>query len=174
MAFNRTHILREQRARDYVPGTDPMISSANFTEAERREMADAIEQNLVEHVLVPWFPRALEEKRGGYHQNYGESWNELPDLSRSVVYQSRLTWVAAEAMNFFPKQADDWRARLRHGCDYLREAHVGRRARRLVLGGRRGLKLPDTTRGTEKHAYGIAFGIYASATAYRVTEDRAA
>ena len=149
-----------------------MISSANFTEAERREMADAIEQNLVEHVLVPWFPRALEKKGGGYHQNYGESWNELPDLSRSVVYQSRLTWVAAEAMSFFPRQADDWRARLRHGCDYLRgpmwDAEQGGWYWEVGADS----KLPDTTRGTEKHAYGIAFGIYASAAAYRVMEDQ--
>ena len=149
-----------------------MISSANFTEAERRELADAIEQNLVEHVLVPWFPRALEKERGGYHQNYGDSWNELPDLSRTIVYQSRMTWVAAEAMNLFPKQAGDWRARLRHGCDYLRgpmrDAEHGGWYWEVGADS----KLPDTTRGTEKHAYGIAFGIYASATAHRVMEDQ--
>jgi len=149
-----------------------MMSSANFTEAVRRVMADAMEQNLVEHVLVPWFPRALENERGGYHQNYGESWNELPDLSRSVVYQSRLTWVAAEALSFFPEQADAWRARLRHGCDYLRgpmwDAEQGGWYWEIGADS----KLPDTSRGTEKHAYGIAFGIYASATAHRVMEDQ--
>ena len=161
-----------QDPQENVPEADPMISSANFTESERRELADAIEQNLVEHVLVPWFPRALQKERGGYHQNYGESWNELTDLSRSVVYQARLTWVAAEAMNFFPKQADDWRARLRHGCDYLQgpmwDAEHGGWYWEIGADS----KQPDTTRGTEKHAYGIAFGIYASAAAYRVMEDQ--
>jgi len=56
--------------------------------AQRAAKGDAlVTMAVIQKSVNKWFPRALDKRRGGYHQNYGESWNELPDLSRCVVYQ---------------------------------------------------------------------------------------
>lgn len=63
---------------------------------ELLQIAAEVEDNLHRQVLAQWFPRAVDPA-GGFHQNYAEDWSRLPGDDRSVVYQSRLTWLAAQA-----------------------------------------------------------------------------
>ncbi|MEP6757185.1 MAG: hypothetical protein ABJA67_16895 [Chthonomonadales bacterium] len=55
----------------------------------------ALQENLKTQILDKWYPRAAKGRREGFHQTYSNNWNPKNDGSKSVVYQSRLTWVAA-------------------------------------------------------------------------------
>jgi mannobiose 2-epimerase len=138
---------------------------------ELAALAPAVEANLRRHVLAPWFPHAVDAKSGGFHQNYAADWRPLPDDVRSVVYQSRLTWVASQAVLRTPTEADVWRGHARHGLSFLNgalwDAEHGGWFWEVGASG------PAHTpgRGREKHAYGIAFALYACAAAHRATGD---
>src|SRR5688500_17244227 len=81
-----------------MPSTQSHYTAGSFSKDERKGLATAMEENLAKHVLLPWGSRAVDRDRGGFHQTYAEDWREKPDGARSVVYQSRLTWVFAKAL----------------------------------------------------------------------------
>ncbi len=140
------------------------------------QLLAAMETSLSRDVLGAWYPRAVDTRRGGFHQSFASDWALLPDGERGVVYQSRLTWVAARAALRAPddsREARDWRRIATHGFDYLREV--------LWDGPNGGFFFeatsdgtPETGRRGEKHAYGIAFGIYAASAVYEATRDERA
>ena len=158
-----------------VKATAPETSSMTKTAAALtptlcRSLADETDKNLRQQVLSPWFPRAIDKTHGGFYESFDEEWkrpNSDPN-TKSIVYQSRLTWVAAKAALRYPDQSEMYRAAALHGLSFLSET------------------LWDTTKGgfywnvseagvsgrnSEKHAYGIAFAIYAASAVYEATHD---
>ena len=133
-----------------------------------RQMADSVETNLKEQVLAKWFPAAIDRERGGFYQNFREDWTRDPKNDKGLVYQSRLTWVASQAALRYPALAATYRADALHGLDFLNgslwDKENGGFFWSLDESGK-----PE--RGGEKHAYGTAFGIYASAACYQVTQE---
>jgi mannobiose 2-epimerase len=133
-------------------------------------LADEAEANLQEHVLRKWFPRAVDREHGGFYTSFNEDWSPGKNNDKTLVYQSRLTWVAARAAQRYPEQAEAYLGYTRHGLDCLAHTMWDRE-----FGGffweldEHGHMKPD--RKGEKHAYGIAFGIYAAATNYTATRD---
>jgi mannobiose 2-epimerase len=123
-------------------------------------LADEVDQMLRRHVLDPWFPRAVDP-HGGFHQIYRRNWTRVADSTRTVVYQARLTWMAAEAHARFPGQ--DYGHFAEHGLRFL-ERFLDRREGGVVW--RLGFQ--------EKHTYGQAFAIHAGAAVYRRTGDPSA
>src|SRR5262245_33970710 len=115
-----------------------------------------MERNLRVQILAPFYPRSVDNTNGGFHQNYAEDWTPLPDQGRSIVYQARLTWLAAQCVRRFPEERDTWAAHTRHGVDYLakgiRDPDNGAWFWQVDLSGK-----PATYMKGEKHAYGIAF-----------------
>ena len=126
-----------------------------------------VEENLQRHVLGQWFPCAVDA-RGGFHQNYAEDWSPLPAADRSVVYQSRLTWLSASAARRYPEQAAAYLAHSRHGLLCLR-----RQLWDSEYGGFfwsvNGEGEPE--RGGEKPVYGLSFAIYAASALYQAGGD---
>lgn len=103
-------------------------------------------------VLDCWFPRALDPT-GGFRQNFDTAWQPTGDRDRGVVYQSRLTWTAAQVA-----KNDAW---TKHGLAFLTERLWDRE-----WGGFHWAVTPDgAPTGPEKHVYGVAFGLYAAASA---------
>lgn len=145
---------------DESPEPEPMNDLA-----ANRALAEEIEVSLKRHILDCWFPRAVNPD-GGFHQDYDERWTLRGRGDRALVYQSRMTWTAAEAFRRDPKSAN-WKERTRHGLTFLRETMWDREHGGFYWSvGRDG---KPTTQ--EKHVYGIAFAIYAAATAYETTRD---
>ncbi|MDF2440154.1 MAG: cellobiose epimerase [Abditibacteriota bacterium] len=144
--------------------------AAAISAAEYERLAAEVETNLQRHVLAMWFPRAIDRERGGFHQVFSDAWARRDDNMRSVVYQSRLTWLSAQAALRFPQEKEKYAAWSRHGLDYLAkvlwDAKQGGFFWAVDENGK-----PTTERGSEKHVYGIAFGIYAAAANYRATRD---
>ncbi len=130
-------------------------------------IADEAEANLQRHVLAQWFPRAVDAQ-GGFHQNYAEDWSRLPDSGRSVVYQSRLTWLASQAALRYPAQSEVYLSYARHGFHFLVE--------RLWDGEQGGFfwsvnETGEPERGGEKAVYGLSFAIYAAAALFQASGD---
>jgi mannobiose 2-epimerase len=129
------------------------------------QIADETEANLQRHVLEQWFPRAINA-RGGFHQNYAEDWSRLPDTGRSVVYQSRLTWLASQAALRYPKQSSAYLSYAHHGLRFLMErlwdAEWGGFFWAVSENG-------EPERGGEKHVYGLSFAIYAAAALFHAS-----
>jgi cellobiose epimerase len=138
-----------------------------------RRLADETEANLRTEVLSKWFPAAMDEKNGGFFENFGEDWTRGNDRSRGIVYESRLTWTAAQAAERFPDKADLYLAQTRHGLAFLRDKLWDQKNGGFFwavnLDGQ-----PNNAAEARKQGYGNAFGIYAAAANYKATHDEAA
>jgi cellobiose epimerase len=97
-------------------------------------------------------PRAVDAVHGGFHQNYAEDWSELPDTSRSLVYHSRMTWLAAAGG--LTDIADE-------GCRTLWEKFWDQDYGGFVWE----VGLDGGVMDPEKHLYGNAFAVFALAKA---------
>jgi mannobiose 2-epimerase len=140
-----------------------------------RRIAGEVETSLKRDVLDKWFPAAVDRQGGGFYENFAADWSRGADGERSIVYQSRLTWLSAQAALRFAKdreQAEKYRAITRHGAaflaDKLNDREHGGFYWAVDVGGH-----PVAPFGSEKHVYGIAFGIYALAASYQATHDAA-
>ncbi len=136
-----------------------------------RELATEIDNALVRHDISPWFPRCIDEANGGFTANYSGAWRPTGDQGKSLVYQSRLTWFAAQvSRRLKTEESAQFIAHARHGLSFLREkmwdVEYGGPFWRLDLRG-----LPPAGEPVEKYAYGVAFVIYASASLAWIASD---
>jgi mannobiose 2-epimerase len=138
--------------------------------AAYRRLAGEMDANLRRHVVDQWFPRAVDAERGGFHQNYAEDWTFIAKGDRASVYQSRLTWLSAMAAQRYPREAAAWSARSDHGLRFLAE-HLWDREHGGFYWGLEAEAPYRPERNGEKHVYGHAFGIYATATNYMATRN---
>jgi mannobiose 2-epimerase len=133
-----------------------------------RAVARQTNQSLTRDVLTKWFPAAVDTRRGGFHQNYATNWKRNPGDERSIVYQSRLTWLSAQAAQRFSTQKKRYIQYSNHGASFLRDRmwdkQFGGFYWELNGAGR-------AERNGEKHAYGNAFAIYALCANYRASRD---
>lgn len=130
-------------------------------------LAAEVEENLQRQVLEQWFPRAAAPA-GGFHQNYAEDWSRLPGGERSVVYQSRLTWLASQAARRFPVQSDFFLGQARHGLRCLAETLWDPQHGGFFWAVS---ESAEPLRGGEKHVYGLSFAIYALAALSAAGQD---
>ena len=119
--------------------------------------------------MARWYPAAVDD-RGGFHQEIARDWTVRPDRSKSLVYQSRMTWTAAAYAEFDPARRDEYLKYARHGLAFLDET-----MRDAEQGGFHWILGPDgkvdPKLGDEKHVYGTAFVIYAAAKVRAVGGD---
>ena len=141
------------------------VSSLRTEPVALGQVALDIEAHLHDHVLECWFPRCLDHSDGGFHQDFARDWSFEPDTDKSLVFQARMTWVAGSVARHRPTLRDTFIPWTTHGLTFLRE-----RLWDTEYGGFR-FSVEDTG---DKHSYGIAFGIYAAAAAYRATGDEGA
>ena len=137
------------------------------TRIEYNALAQQTRENLQSQVLAKWFPAALNRERGGFDQNFGADWTKLPGDERSLVYQARLTWTAAQAAMRLPAEEFIYRNHARHGLQFLRDAMWDGRDGGFYWQIENGAPL----RNGEKHVYGQALAISALSAAYRATRD---
>ena len=130
------------------------------------QIAEQTQASLQRDVLDKWFPAAVDQSHGGFNENFAEDWSPLAGTDRSIVYQSRLTWLAAQAASVFPDRADEYLAINRHGLKFLAEQQWDNQYGGLFWSANHPEK--------PKHAYGLAFAIYAAAASFQATHDPAA
>ena len=128
-------------------------------------LADDVEHQFRTHVLECWFPRCVDHHNGGFFENFTSDWSPGPHDPKTLVFQARMTWVAATVSRLRPSLRDAFASVASHGLSFLDEqlwdAEYG------------GFRVEVDSAG-EKHSYATAFGIYAAAAVYRATEDEGA
>ena len=140
---------------------------------EAAEIAAQADRHLRKGVLDAWYPRCIDEENGGFHQTFAADWTPQPDSNKFLVFQARMTWVAAAVARFAPDLREEYTKYAMHGLRFLDE-----KMRDKEFGGPHWVLGPDgeisDDLGTEKHAYGTSFGIYAGAEVYALTGDKRA
>jgi mannobiose 2-epimerase len=121
-------------------------------------LAAELEDALRVHSLDCWFPRCVDSAAGGFFQGFARDWSPASDGAKSLVFQARMTWVAAAVARRGGERASLWCERADHGLRFLRDELWD------PLCGGFLWKEGDLV---EKHSYGIAFAIYAAAAAHR-------
>ena len=72
------------------------------------ETRDAVRELLVSELTTHWYPAAIDREHGGFHENFARDWSPRPDSSKSLVYQSRMTWTAAAYAQFDRARSDEF------------------------------------------------------------------
>jgi cellobiose epimerase len=132
---------------------------------------DSMRKALDEKIVDAWYPRCLDQERGGFHQEYDRSWDLGADQRRSLIYQARMTWTPAFlAMRNNESRTEELKSYARHGIDFLAGTLWDQES-----GGFREQTTPDgdivPSLMPIRNLYAQAFGIYACATAFESTED---
>ena len=135
--------------------------------------AAEIEQLLWSKILSAWYPRCLDQRAGGFEENFTEDWTRQPTDSKFIVYQARMTWVPAAVALQYPKRREPYLEYVRHGLEFLTERMWDQQHGGFIE------LLARSDRADErwqpwKQMYGQAFGIFAAAGAYQATGDRKA
>ena len=142
-----------------APATRAAQSNAIPTAAELRRFAAEVDVQLAAE-LDNWYPRAVNQD-DGFHSAFALDWSRRPSSGMSLVFQSRMTWTAAAAARALPDKAEQYRHWASHGVRCLSTTFWDAQS-----GGFFWERRPGGTIGDEKHAYGVAFGIYAAAEAH--------
>jgi mannobiose 2-epimerase len=146
-----------------------LVLPATTTAADDRALRAEFEKSLRQNLLEVWFPRSLDREHGGFLCDFDYRWQPAGRQPKTIVFQSRCTWVAAQAAARYPDDPRYLEA-ARHGFRYLNDVmwdkEHGGYYWRLDRQGR-----PDPQAAGAKHAYGVAFGIYACAAYHRAAKD---
>jgi mannobiose 2-epimerase len=175
ISFVRSLARRAHRSSDaHVPVLSVLDRNETTTDPRAYiELADTLDDHFDRDFLSHWFPRAVDEKTGGFHQDFGRDWSPTPPTERLAVHQARQTWLCSRAALHYPDRAAHFCEYARHGFDYLRgpmsDDEFGGPFFSLTGDGR-----PETYRGTEKSTYGAMFVILAAAAVHEATGDEQA
>ena len=87
-----------------------MSATVTFAAPDRQaylNIAAHVEKSLQDDDLNKWFPASIDDNRGGFMENFRDDWSSGGRTGqRSIVYQSRLTWLASAAAERYPNDAD--------------------------------------------------------------------
>lgn len=156
-----------------ILGMNAAIRAQGPAVGEIRALRTRVDEVLRRELVACWYPRAIEEGRGGFHQNFARDWSPLADDTCFSVYQARMTWTAAAFARYAPDRREEFAKYARHGIEF-----IDRRLRDRERGGFHWILGPggelDAKLGDEKHVYGTAFVLYAASEARAATGDELA
>src|SRR4051812_45984804 len=139
------------------------------TAAAADDVRDEIEQHLRNGLLEVWFPRCLDRENGGFLCDFDYRWQPAGQQPKSIVFQGRNTWLAAQGVMRYPGDPRYLEA-AKHGFSFLRDRQWDKEHGGWYWKLDRAGNVTPQTKGV-KHAYGVGFGIYACAAVYRATKD---
>lgn len=147
-------------------------ASAAPVVADYARLADELEQHFRGQVLKNWFPRCVDREHGGFYAEFREDWTRAADNPKTIVYQARQTWVCAQVARRHPELAAEFRGYAQHGLKFLESTMWDAEAGGFFWGlDEQGKVSPRF--GTEKHIYGVSFGLYAAAACALAKDARA-
>lgn len=122
--------------------------------------------------LDAWFPHCLDLENGGFRAAFDDRWQPLADPAAALVFQSRMTWVAAEVARRRPERRDEFAAYAEHGLGFLAQSMWDKEHGGFYWQVPRPGHAPSP-QAELKHVYGNGFAIYAAANVYRLRGDEA-
>ncbi len=150
---------------------EPAVAGPPAAETYRR-LAEQMERHWKGQLLPKWFPASIDRERGGFYSHFREDWTRGERNDKTIVYQARMTWVAAQVALRYPELREGYLQYTRHGVDFLAATLWDEKHGGFYWGLEPEGDAP--IRGGEKHAYGISFGLYGAAAAYEATGDEKA
>lgn len=132
-----------------------------------------IDSVLNNDILSKWYPSCVDSLHGGFLPTWNYQWKALPPYDKMIVAQTRHAWTPAY-VGLHYQDNDTLKFIANHGFQNLQntmwdEKHGGF----FDLVDRKG-DLVDTLMAGRKTAYGNSFGIYAAATYYEYSKNKAA
>ncbi len=132
-------------------------------------MAAEFSASLRAEILDKWFPASIDRENGGYWQDFDAQWRRsATETPKGIVMQARLLWLSSQAARRFP-QTRAYADAAAHGFAFLRDQcwdpESGGWFWSFDAAGH-----PQGQFGTEKHVYGMSFGIYACAAYYQFSQ----
>jgi cellobiose epimerase len=147
-------------------------SARNSLTAESyRRLGDEVEKHFNSKVLAIWFPRCIDKKHGGFTPHFLEDWSKGGQNDKTLVFQSRMTWVCAQVAIRYPERKTEYLAYTRQGVDLLERVLWDKQDGGFFWGlDENGNVKADY--GADKHVYGIAFALYGLSAAFEATGDQ--
>ena len=149
--------------------------SASKNEAERmerRQIAAAMEKSLKQELLDIYYPRSLDTVYGGFLSTFTYDFKPTGSQPKMIVTQSRHTWTNSKAALRYPDKLY-YRTGATAGFHFLADKMWDKQYGGFYTLVTRAGDIPPGN-AANKEAYGNAFGIYALAAYYQLTQDTAA
>lgn len=137
--------------------------------AEMTPLKSEMEASLRRDLLKPWFPACVDEA-GGFRQDFAADWTPGSSTDRFLVFQARMTWVAATVFEAYGDAA--FRGYAEHGLRFLADVLAQPDGSFLWTVDAEGRPIGNYR--SQRHAYGSSFAIYALAAAARVLHSQEA
>jgi mannobiose 2-epimerase len=159
---------------DYrLPQTSASSASIVYPPASREaylEIARDVNATLDRDILNVWFPRALDNKHGGFFSNFSREWKAFGTESKYSVFQGRMTWISSQIVLRRPELRQQYVPYVTHGVDYLTGPLWDKEKGGFFWGlSEAGEISPFYSDG--KQLYGMSFAIFGLAAAYEATRD---
>jgi cellobiose epimerase len=139
---------------------------------ERKQIAIAMEWSLQHDLLDIYYPRTRDTVYGGFLSTFTHDFKPTGNQEKMIVTQSRHTWTNAKAALRYPEK-QYYRSDAKAGFHFLAEVMWDKQYGGFyTLVTRKGEIPPGDP--ADKTAYGNAFGMYALAAYYALSQDGAA
>lgn len=135
------------------------------------DFSDEVRFELEDNLLKVWYPRTIDTTMGGFLSNFTHDWQQMDNQEKMIVTQARHVWTLSKAARLYPEE-QLYKDAARHGYEFLRnkmwdQEHGGF----YWLVDRSGEPMMQGVSNQLKRVYGNAFGIYALAAYYEMSED---
>ncbi|HVY76534.1 MAG TPA: AGE family epimerase/isomerase [Puia sp.] len=155
-----------------VLAADHMLSGKqdNSNQTERLRIADTIENSLRKELLDVWYPRSVDSLDGGFLSTFNYEFKPTGKQNKMIVTQARHVWTNAKASERYPS-VPYYKTGAHWGFEFLKNKMWDHEFGGFYTDVDRA---GNPINGTDKVAYGNAFGIYALAAYYKSSGDKAA
>lgn len=144
-------------------------ASLNQEQTDRQSIAGEMENSLKTELLEKWYPLAVDDQDGGFLSSFSYQFEPLENQDKMIVTQARHVWTNAKAAERYPEVAH-YTSGAEHGFAFLRDKMWDQENGGFyILVDKQG-----NPKGTQKNAYGNAFGIYGLAAYYKASGDEEA
>ena len=134
------------------------------------KLADEVEAMLRQDVLDVWFPRTVDNQRGGFNSRFSRDWKPLASEGKFSVFQGRMTWISSQVAMRHPELKAQFLPIAEHGLDFLQNVLWDKEYGGFFWGIGDDGRISDSF-GDRKELYGESFGLYGAAAAYQATHD---
>ena len=149
-----------------------LLSLKKGTSTERQQIAAEMKESMVNKLLKPWYPAAIDTADGGFLSAFTYNFKPAGNQDKMIVTQARHVWSNSKAAEEFP-EVHYYRSGAAHGFNFLRDVMWDKQ-----YGGfytyvdKRG----NVKKGSfaPKEAYGNSFAIYSLAAYYQLSGDTSA
>lgn len=154
-----------------------------YGQAQSKKETDALragrlqqefKKELTAGLLELWYPRAIDEERGGFYSTFTREWKLAENQQKMIVTQARHVWTNAKAAELFPENPV-YRKAAAHGLQFLKDKMWDQEYGGFYnLVTREGEPVSGSGYDQYKRTYGNAFAIYALAAYYALSKDQEA